>query len=432
MSQPASRNSADRLPRNVPSPETGHTRAQMYSVLVGASIMLTFSMGMRQSFGLFVTPMTQGLGITVADFTLAIAVQNLFWGLTQPFVGAVSDRFGCKIVTVAGTFLYAGGLYLTMNATGPVEVIIGTGLMIGLAMSCTALAVAMAATARAVSAVKRSIMLGSISAAGSIGTFIAAPLAQGLMEAGGWELAMTGFIGLCAAMLPAAWMSGAGDGAQARRENAAVDVDAGLTFKGVLTEAATHRGYVVMGIAFFVCGLQLVFLTTHLPAYLALCGQSPGLGATALAVIGAFNAAGCYLLGWLGQKFPKHVLLGTVYILRSAAIVVYFMVPASTTTTLVFAAVMGLLWLGVAPLVNGLIVQIFGLRYVATLSGICFFSHQVGSFLGAWGGGILFDTFGNYDLAWQIGVVIGISAGIAQIFMDDRPTKRVAAFGAAA
>ena len=193
----------------------------------------------------------------------------------------------------------------------------------------------------------------------------------------------------------------------------------------VLREAAHHRGYVVMGVAFFVCGLQLVFLTTHLPAYLALCGQSPGLGAEALAVIGAFNAAGCYLLGWLGGKYPKHVLLGIVYILRSATIVVYFMLPATPATTLLFAAIMGLLWLGVAPLVNGLIVQIFGLRYVATLSGIAFFSHQVGSFLGAWGGGILFDFFGNYDLAWQIGVVIGISAGIAQIFMDDRPTARM-------
>jgi predicted MFS family arabinose efflux permease len=426
MSAPTDRKSR---PWSAVSPETGHTRAQTISVLAGASVMLTLAMGMRQSFGLFVTPMTQGLGITVADFTLAIAVQNLFWGVTQPFVGAVADRLGCRLVTIAGSFLYAGGLALSMYATGPLMLMLGMGLMIGLAMSCTALAVAMAATARAVSARKRSMMLGTISAAGSIGTFIAAPFAQGLMDAFDWRIAMIGFIALCAAMLPGAFFAGAGDGA--RRRNGAVDVDAGLSFRGVLSEAANHKGYVVMGVAFFVCGLQLVFLTTHLPAYLALCGQSPGLGATALAVIGAFNAMGCYLLGWLGGKFPKHVLLGIVYILRSAAIVVYFMLPATPTTTLVFAAVMGLLWLGVAPLVNGLIVQIFGLRYVATLSGICFLSHQIGSFLGAWGGGILFDMFRNYDLAWQIGVVIGISAGIAQIMMDDRPTERVAAQKAA-
>jgi len=181
-----------------------------------------------------------------------------------------------------------------------------------------------------------------------------------------------------------------------------------------------------MAIAFFVCGLQLVFITTHLPAYLALCGQSPQLSATALAVIGGFNAIGCYLLGWLGGKFPKQYLLGGVYILRSLFIIVYFSSPATPTSTVIFAAAMGLLWLGTAPLVSGLIAQIFGLGYMATLSGVAFFSHQLGSFIGAWGGGLIFDAMGSYDLAWQIGVAIGVSAGIAQLFMDDRPTPRMA------
>ena len=175
------------------------------------------------------------------------------------------------------------------------------------------------------------------------------------------------------------------------------------------------------------CGLQLVFLTTHLPTYLALCGLDPMLSAQALATIGMFNVAGSYLFGWLGGIYPKQVLLGLVYILRSLAIAAYFMAPASPFSTLAFAAAMGTLWLGVIPLVNGLVAQIFGLRYMATLTGIAFFSHQVGSFLGAWGGGLLYDALGSYDRAWQSAVVVGLIAGIAQIFMDDRPTPRLVA-----
>lgn len=389
--------------------------------------MLTMSMGMRQSFGLFVSPVTQDLGVTVADFTLAIAVQNFTWGLTQPFIGALADRYGCRVMTVFGSLLFAAGLLVTMLSTGPIGLLVGLGILIGLALSCTALSLALAASARAASPSKRSLVLGTVSAAGSIGTFIAAPLAQGLIVHYSWQMAIVGFLGLCAVMLPAAFFVGSADRMPARRGTEMVEVDAGLTLRDVLAEAASHRGYVIMAIAYFVCGLQLVFLTTHLPAYLVICGQSPELGAQALAVIGGFNAVGCYVLGWLGGKFPKHVLLGWVYILRSLAIVVYFMIPASPMTTLIFAAVMGLLWLGVAPLVNGLVVQIFGLRYVATLSGIAFFSHQAGSFAGAWGGGLIFDASGSYDLAWMLGVTIGVTAGIAQIFIDDRPTPRVAA-----
>jgi MFS family permease len=409
--------------------------AQTVAVLVGASVMLTMSMGMRQSFGLFVAPVTRDIGVSVADFTLAIAVQNFTWGLTQPFVGALADRFGCRRMTVAGSMLFAAGLGVTMMARGPVGLLLGLGVMVGLALSCTALSLALAASARVVSPAKRSLVLGTVSAAGSIGSFVAAPLAQGLIVAHGWQAALIGFLGLCAVMLPAAFFAGAGDGAPRQHSQAAAagrrdDRSGGQSLKAALAEAGGHGGYITMSIAFFVCGLQLVFLSTHLPAYLALCGLSPGLGAEALAVIGGFNAAGCYLLGWLGGKFPKHILLGLVYILRSGAIVVYFMLPATPTSTLVFAAVMGLLWLGVAPLVNGLVAQIFGLRYMATLTGISFLSHQAGSFLGAWGGGLLFDATGSYDLAWQIGVGIGLTAGIAQIFMNDRPTPRMAAAAA--
>ena len=397
------------------------------AVLIGASVMLTMSMGMRQSFGLFVSPVTRDIGISVADFTFAIAVQNIIWGITQPLTGAVADRFGCRTITVSGSLLYIAGLLVTRFATGPLSLLLGMGIMIGLAMSCVSLSLALAASAKVVSPAKRSITLGSVSAAGSLGSFIAAPLAQGLIVFYGWHMAIVGFLCLCAIMLPGAYFVGAKDKAAPHPLPGAMDRDAGMSLKQALAEAAGHRGYVIMAVAFFVCGLQLVFLSTHLPAYLALCGQSPELSATALGVIGGFNAIGCYLLGWLGGRLPKHYLLGTVYILRSLFISVFFMMPVSPASTVIFAAAMGTLWLGTAPLVSGLIGQIFGVRYMATLSGIAFFSHQLGSFVGAWGGGLLFDAMGNYDMAWKIGVAIGLSAGIAQMFMDDRPTPRMAA-----
>ena len=405
--------------------QAGYSSAQTIAVLTGASVMLTMSMGMRQSFGLFVAPVTQDLGISVADFTLAIAIQNLTWGLSQPFIGAFADKFGCRMMTVFGSLLYAAGLGVTMMAEGPVALWIGLGFMIGLALACTALSLALSASARAVSAVKRSITLGTVSAAGSIGTFIAAPLAQGLITSDGWLMAMVGFLGLCVVMIPAAFFVGAGDKTAMQMARTSTASDAHLSLKEVLAEAWQHKGYVTMAVAYFVCGLQLIFIAAHLPTYLELCGQSPTLSAQALGVIGGFNAIGCYILGWMGGKYPKHVLLGSVYILRSAFIVVYFLLPATPTTTLVFAAVMGLLWLGVAPLVTGLVGQIFGLRYMATLTGLAFFCHQTGSFFGAWGAGLIFDALGNYDLAWQIGVSIGVTAGIAQIFMDDKPTLRM-------
>ncbi len=402
----------------------GYTSAQTVSVLTGASIMLTMSMGMRQSFGLFVAPVTQDLGITVADFTLAIALQNLTWGLSQPLIGAFADRLGCRRMCILGSLLYAGGLGVAMTANGALALWIGLGVMVGLALACTGLSLALAASARSVSPARRSVTLGTISAFGSIGTFIAAPLAQGLIDSEGWIMAMVGFLAMCAVMIPAAFLTGAGDKTEMRNAKMA-GASANMPLREVLIEAWNHKGYVTMAVAYFVCGLQLIFIAAHLPAYLEICGQSPTLGAMALGVIGGFNAIGCYIIGWLGGKFPKHILLGIVYLLRSSFIVVYFLLPATPTTTLIFAAVMGLLWLGVAPLVTGLVGQIFGLRNVATLTGVAFFCHQTGSFVGAWGAGLLFVAFGNYDLAWQIGVLIGVIAGTAQLFMDDRPTSRM-------
>jgi predicted MFS family arabinose efflux permease len=188
----------------------------------------------------------------------------------------------------------------------------------------------------------------------------------------------------------------------------------------VLRSAFGHSGYVVMAIAFFVCGLQLVFITTHLPTYLADCGMDPSVGAAALAAIGLFNVIGSYLFGWLGGRYPKQYLLGGVYVLRSLIVAAYFLLPPTPASTIVFAAAMGTLWLGVVPLVNGLVIELFGLRYMTTLVGIAFFSHQVGSFLGAWGGGVIYDALGNYDAAWKAAVLVGLIAGFAQMLMNVR------------
>ena len=407
------------------------TRGQTTAVLVGASVMVTMSMGMRQSWGLFTVPITQDLGISVADFMFAIALQNIVWGASQPVIGAYADKFGARPITVLGTFLFAAGIGVTMIAEGPFLVILGLGVIMGLALSCTGLMLTLAATARAVSEAKRSIMLGTVSATGSIGAFIAAPIADGLIQSDGWLIAMVGFLGLCVIMLPAAFCVGSGDKATIAATENSEEVGAGLSLREVLAAASRHKGYVTTAVAFFVCGLQLIFIAMHLPNYLALCGQAPGLGALALGVIGGFNAIGCYILGWMGGRYSKPVILGVVYLLRSLLIVVYFLLPATPVTTLVFAALIGLLWLGIAPVVTGLIAQIFGLRYVATLTGIAFFFHQLGSFIGVWGAGIIVDSLGSYDLAWQIAVVVGTAAGIAQIFANDKPTPRTTAVAAA-
>lgn len=403
------------------------TRGQAIAMLSGAALMLSIAMGIRQSLGLFQTPLTRDLGIAAADFALAIAVQNIVWGLTQPFVGALTDKYGPAWIAIVGSVIYVGGIGLTALAQGPGAVTLGAGVMIGVALSCTASSVASNIAARAVVPARRSLAFGIVSAAGSVGTFFCAPFGQIVIQQGGWRAGLFAFTIVACLILPAAFLGG-----RASRLPNTSARDANMTLGSALTEARQHGGYLLMCSAFFVCGLQLVFLTTHLPSYLALCGMDPLLGAQALSVIGLFNVIGSWGCGWLGDRYPKKVLLGSVYMARSVALAAYFAMPVSPTSTLVFAAIMGLTWLGVIPLLNGLVVDIFGLRYLSTLAGIAFFSHQLGSFLGAWGGGAVFDTFGSYDHALQFGVAVGLIAGIAQILMNDRPTPRIVAEGAAA
>lgn len=398
------------------------SRRQAFAMLGGAALMLSVAMGVRQSLGLFQSPLTRDLGIAAADFALAIAVQNIVWGVTQPFAGALIDRYGPRWIALSGAVIYLAGVTLTAIAQGPALVTLGAGVLIGIALSCTASTVASNIAARVVAPSRRSLAFGVVSAAGSVGTFFCAPIGQAIIGAGGWRMGLLAFAAIAVLMLPAALIGGRAD----RLPNTSPR-DADKTLGAALDEARRHGGYVLMCVAFFVCGLQLVFLTTHLPNYLALCGMDPALGAQALATIGLFNVLGSWLCGWLGDRYPKRVLLGGVYILRSLALALYFALPVSPASTLLFAALMGLTWLGVIPLLNGIVVDMFGLRFLSTLSGIAFFSHQLGSFLGAWGGGVVFDAFGSYDHAIQFGVGIGLVAGVAQILMDDRPAARLAA-----
>jgi MFS family permease len=398
------------------SPTIVPNASQARLILIGTALLLTLGMGMRQSFGLFLAPVTHDLAIKAADFTLALAVQNIVWGLSQALVGGIADRFGLRITMMAGAAIYVVGLGIMAAAQGALALIVSGGL-IGIALSCTATSLAMAACVRAVSEQRRSLMLGVVSAAGSVGTLVVPLCTQALLAHEPWQIGAVFFVLLAVAMLPAAFLSGGADRFPGHSK-------ATTSMRKVLGEAVRNRPFLVMSGAYFVCGLNLVFLSTHLPAYLALCGQDPMLSAEALAVIGGASSLGSLLTGWLGGKYPKHILLGLLYILRSVMIAAYFVLPPTPASTLLFAAAMGMLWWpGLVPLVGGLVADIFGTRYLATLLGVSFVVHQAGASLGAWGGGLIFDLTGSYDAAWQIGTLIGFSAGIVQIAAGG-PTRR--------
>jgi MFS family permease len=385
-------------------------------ILIGTAVLLSLGMGIRQSLGLFLTPVTRDLALTAADFTLAVAVQNIVWGMSQALVGAIADRFGLRVTMMAGAAIYVVGLAIMAAAHDALALIISGGF-IGVALSCTASSLAMTACARAVSEERRSKMLGVVSAAGSLGTLLVPLITQALLAHEAWQIGALFFLLLAVAMLPAAFWAGGADRIPGHGTTTA-------SMPEVVSQAVRNRAFLVLSGAYFVCGLNLVFLTTHLPAYLAICGQDPMLSAEALAVIGGVNCVGSLLTGWLGGIYPKHILLGLLYILRAVVFAVYFAMPPTPTSTLVFAAAMGMLWYpGVAPLVSGLVAEMFGTRYMATLLGISFVMHQVGSSLGAWGGGLIFDLSGSYDRAWQIGVLIGFAAGVVQILAGG-PTQR--------
>jgi predicted MFS family arabinose efflux permease len=401
------------------------SRGQAFAILGGAALMMTLAMGIRQNLGLFQAPASKELGIAISDFALAISVQQVAWGLSQPFAGIVADKHGTRGIALFGSLLFIAGVVLTATAEGALPIVLGAGVLIGVSLACTTSGITANIAARVVQPSRRTLAFGIVSAAGSVGTMVTAPIAAYMLNHDGWRAGLWAFAILAVAMLPAAWL-----GSRADKLPNSVATDHDLSLLGALHEARRHPGYVVMAVAFFVCGLQLVFLTTHLPTYLAQCGMDASYSALLLMLVGGFNILSSWLFGWLGDKYPKRLLLGGIYLARSVAVALFFLFPPTPLSVVLFGATMGVLWLGVIPLVNGLVVQIFGLRYLSTLTGIAFLSHQAGSFLGAWGGGYLFDLMGSYDLAWKIGVFIGLIAGTMQLLMNDRPTARMQALQA--
>ena len=392
-------------------------RRAMLMLLVLSGLIISICMGLRESLGLFMRPMTLELGISAATFGFAIAVQNIVWGLSQPFVGALADRYGPRPVLIGTALMYAAGLLLMVFAKavpGGLEI---AGFLAGIGTAGTGFGVLIGTVSRATPPEKRTRTVGIVAAAGSLGTMVIAPIGQGLIDGFGWKAAMMAFAAIAASM--ALLSLAIREQPLAKGNSPAVSQNLGEAVR----EAMAHRGYLFMTLAFFACGFQLVFLTTHLPAYLQLCGVAPGVGASALALIGLCNTIGTYIFGLLGARYSQKHLLALIYLLRTLFIIVFLLVPIAPATTLVFAAAMGFLWLGVVPLVTGIIGRVFGLTHFNTLYGIVFLSHQVGSFFGAWMGGVVFDRMGNYNVAWGALIVIGVTAFMLQWLMDERPPR---------
>jgi predicted MFS family arabinose efflux permease len=389
-------------------------------LLVVGALVLTISSGLRQSLGLFLTPLTAE-GMSASAFSFAVALQAIVWGISQPFIGMMADRYGTRPVLIGTSVIYAAGLALMGSAAGALGMDIGAGVLAGIGVAGTGLGILMGTISRAVPPERRSQAVGTVAAAGSLGTLVIAPLGQWMIGGFGWRAAALGFAAIAALMIPLAMAIRSEPRAAGDAQGSVGDA---LSLPQVLRAAAGHRGYLAMTAAFFACGFQLMFITVHLPSYLVGCGLPATLGATAIGVIGLCNTLGTYAVGHLGARFSQRRLLALVYLLRTAFIVAFLALPVTTETTIAFAAAMGLLWLSVAPLVSGLVGRVFGLKHFSTLYGFVFLSHQVGSFCGVMMGGIVYDWSGGYGPAWVGLIAIGSIAFLLQWPMDDRPLAR--------
>ncbi len=405
--------------------------ARAKRVLLCGAVLLTLAMGIRQTFGLFLAPMSTDLGVGREAFAFAMALQNLLWGVLQPLTGMIADRFGAVPVLLAGTAAYALGLTVMSGASSPWDLYAGGGVLVGMAMSATSFSVVLGVVGRVVAPERRSMALGVVSAGGSFGQFIMAPIGQQLIAAQGTTGALLTLALLSLLMAPLAiGMARRRQGSELafaakapgeRRSGAAGAKSQSLG--EALGEARRHPGFWYLTTGFFVCGFQVVFIAVHLPAYLNDLGLDPGLGATALALIGFFNIIGTWSCGALGGRYSKKYLLSSLYITRALLIAVFLMVPKTEAVVMVFAAAMGLLWLGTVPLTSGLVAQIFGVQYLSTLFGIVFLSHQLGSFLGVWMGGIVYDSTGSYDAIWIASILLGVLAALLHLPIGERPLR---------
>ncbi|MDX1513070.1 MAG: MFS transporter [Gammaproteobacteria bacterium] len=388
-----------------------------YAVLFCGIVVLVLSFGIRTSFGIFLNPVTESLAVGRESFALAMAVQNLLWGLAQPFAGAVADRYGPGRVVAACGGLYALGLYLMSQATTSGDLMLGAGVLIGLALSGTGFPVILAVIGRSVSEEKRSLFLGIGSAGGSSGQLLMVPAAHLLLDGFGWVTALLILAVLTTITVPLA-KAFAG-----RTGTSGPGLIRDQSMPDAIREASRHSGFWLLTAGFFVCGFHVAFIATHLPAFIVDHGRSAAIGAAALAVIGLGNIIGSLTCGYLGGRFSKKYVLSGLYLGRSIVFVVFLLVPLSDVSIIVFSAVIGMLWLGTVPLTSGLVAQIFGVRYMAMLFGFVFFSHQLGSFMGAWVGGYVFDRTGSYDPVWWMSVALGLLAAALHWPIKDQPVS---------
>ncbi|MEE8444008.1 MAG: MFS transporter [Alphaproteobacteria bacterium] len=389
-------------------------------VLAAGTLILILSFGTRTSFGIFLGPISSDLGWGRESFAFALALQNLLWGVCQPVAGAIADRWGAGRVVVVCAVLYVAGLLVMAWSGTPLGMTMGAGVVIGVALSGTAFPIILAVIGRSVPENKRSLFLGLGAAGGSSGQLIIVPLAQGLLSSLDWVTALIWLAVLTSMMVPLA-------AAMAGRPGGTAEAPAREQKLGeAVREAGGHRGFLLLNAGFFVCGFHVMFIATHLPAFITDAGLAPALGAAALALVGLGNIVGSFLSGVLGGRYSKRYLLSGLYFARAVVFLVFVLTPVTQTSVIVFSLAIGLLWLSTVPLTSGLVAQIFGPRYMATLFGIVFLSHQIGSFLGAWLGGRLYDMTGSYDIVWWISVVLGIFAALVHLPIDEKPVERLA------
>lgn len=388
-------------------------------VVFSGCMIAMLAFGPRSAMGFFQIPMLSEHGWDRTTFALAMALQNLMWGLGQPFFGALADKRGTASVLTLGAIMYIAGLVMMAWAPTPLFLHLGGGVLIGLGVSAGSFGIVLAALARVVSAEQRSFVFGLGTAAGSMGMFVFSPLSQGLIDAFGWSDALVG-LALLMALIPifAIPLSG-------KPSNAGQQAEVAQSLREALSEALGHRDYVLLISGFFVCGFQVAFITAHFPAYISDLGIEATWGVVALAMIGLFNIIGSLASGIIGQRYSKPIFLALIYIGRSIAVTIFLLVPATPLTVTVFSIVMGLLWLSTVAPTNALVAVMFGTRYLGMLGGIVFLSHQVGSFLGVWLGGVLYDQTGSYDIVWWIGVVLGLFAAIVHWPIREKAVERL-------
>lgn len=399
---------------------SNHSSLPTVRMLLGCSAaVLIISMGVRHSFGLFMPYMSAEYGWGRETFAFAMGLQNLMWGIAQPFAGLLGDRFGSHRVVVSGALLYALGLLGMAFSTSPFFLAAMGGVLIGVAHACTTYSIVFGAMGRRISATQRSSAMGLISAAGSFGQFAMMPVTQQAISSFGWLNTLLAFGGLVLLIMPLA---------KGLFELPAQHAGAhrGQTVGHALREAMADKSFVLLSLGYFVCGFQVVFIGVHLPSYLKDAQMSLHVAPTALALIGLFNVFGSYGVGILGKYYPQRYLLMSIYILRSIAIAAFVVAPVSPLTVYIFSAVIGVLWLSTVPPTNTIIAKLFGVQYLSMLSGVAFCVHQVGSFLGVWLGGYLYDRQGNYDSIWIMIVALGVVAALLNVRIVEREVPRPA------